>query len=129
MGDTFYLIVGLCGSLIGIILVFCILLRIIKCRYKVTGTVKKLIKESFIIRGSTVYKYRPMLVYEYNGRKLEVKASFRNKKNKYKEGDLISFRISKANPTDVVFKNIYFTLFLSILFLALGALLVVLYFI
>lgn len=129
MPDLYFLIFGMVVSLIGILSIFAKMRSIATCTEAITASVASIKTETTLIRGSTVYFYRPVYSYSYFGKKYKAEAPYKSMlKGKYNVGDTASIYINPAEPGDFRFPNTFAAFVFGIIALAVGLLFVVLYF-
>lgn len=129
MSDTYFLVIGIIISAIGLFILGIRLRMLVSCRERIDATVTGVSVESNVIRGSTVHSYHPKYSYTVDGKTYKGTAAFSSlRENKYNEGDVFRVYINPKNPELVRFSR-HFGLFIAGLCItAFGALLVVSYF-
>lgn len=129
MSDTFFLVVGIILSLIGLIILISIIAKHIGCSMSVDADIINVESNRNTIRGSTYYTYTPVIKYNVNSRECvnKIPTETRNQ-NKYVIGSKLKIRVNPSNPDDFAYKTSGSAIFFGLLFLALGAILVVCFF-
>ena len=84
MSDTFFFVVGIVLTGIGLLLLAAKVMTYIKCTVPINATVVKLEKEYTFLRGVEHTHYRPVVRYVVDGKSYTEEAYFRTyRKTKY----------------------------------------------
>ena len=129
MSDTFFFVVGIVLTGIGLLLLAAKGMTYIKCTVPIHATVIKLEKEYTFIRGAERSHYRPVVRYVVDGKSYTVEAYFRTiLKTKYPVGSEMRICYNPVNPKQMRFVGHLFPLPLGLVFLGVGIVLIWCYF-
>ena len=124
MSDTFFFVVGIIITAIGLLLLTAKVMTYIKCTVSINATVVKQEKEHTFFRGVEYIHYRPVVGYVVDGKKYTEKAHFRTyRKTKYPINSEIKIYYNPKNPKEIRFVGHPFPLPLGLVFLLIGAVL------
>lgn len=105
MSDVFFLVIGILFLIIGLLFLSGVLLALVRCKALTAGKILSLKKETLAIRGSSLYSYRPVYMYEVNGTKFRGEAEFQTpSREKYKPGDPIPVHYNPKKPEECYIK-------------------------
>lgn len=125
MSDTFFLVVGIILTGIGLLLLAAKVRTYVLCTVAVHAAVVKLELEYTHFRGVEHTRYRPVVGYTVDGKTYTEEAYFRTyQKTKYPVGSEIEIRYNPNNPKEIRFVGHPFPLPMGLALLFLGAALV-----
>lgn len=129
MSDTFFLVVGIIFSLIGILSFLGGILSKKKCTETIEGTISKLIDKTNYHRGITIHYITPVVQYFFKGQLYEAKMDIStNDTKKYHVGDPIRFLVNPDRPEEIRPERTAAPYVFGLITLAIGAVLVWCYF-
>lgn len=130
MSDTFFFVVGIVLTGIGLLLLAAKVMTYIKCTVPIHATVVKLEKEYTFLRGVEHTHYRPVVRYVVAGKSYTEEAYFRTyRKTKYPIDSEMKIYYNPRNPKEMRFVGHLFPLPLGLVFLGVGIVLIWCYFI
>ena len=126
MSDTYFFMVGMILTGIGLLLLTAKIMTYIKCTVPVNATVVNRNKEHTYFRGVRYTYYRPVVEYAVDGKKYTETAYFRTYwKTKYPIGSEMKICYNPKNPEDMRFAGHLFPLPMGLVFVFLGAVLII----
>ena len=129
MSDTFFFVVGIILAGIGLLLLAAKVMTYIKCTVPIYATVVKLEKEYTFFRGVEHTHYRPVVRYAVDGNNYTEKAYFRTyRKTEYPIDSKMEICYNPKNPEEIRFVGHPFPLPLGLVFLFIGAVLIICFF-
>ena len=129
MNDTFFFIVGMILSGIGLLLLSAKVLTYIRCTVPINATVVKLEKEYTFHRGVEYTHYRPVVRYVVDGKSYTEEACFRTyRKTKYPIESEMKICYNPTNPENMRFVGHPFPLPIGLVLLLIGSILIWCYF-
>ena len=129
MSDTFFFVVGIVLTGIGLLLLAAKVMTYIKCTVPINATVVKLEKEYTFLRGVEHTHYRPVVRYAVDGNNYTEKAYFRTyRKTEYPIDSKMEICYNPKNPEEIRFVGHPFPLPLGLVFLSIGAVLIICFF-
>ena len=129
MNDIFFFAVGLILLGIGLLLITAKVMAYIKCTVPIHATVIKLEKEYTHLRGVAHTHYRPVVGYVVDGKEYTENAHFRTPREmKYPIGSKMEICYNPKNPEEMRFVGHPFPLPLGLVFLFIGAVLIICFF-
>ena len=130
MSDTFFFVVGIILTGIGLLLLTAKGMTYIKCTVPIHATVVKLEKEYTFLRGVEHTHYRPVVRYVVDGKSYAQTAPFRTlRKTKYAIDSKMEICYNPRNPKEMRFVGHLFPLPMGLVFLGVGIVLIWCYFI
>ena len=129
-GNQKLIVLSIIMSLTGLLLLAAILNSRIKCRTRVEATVSDIIIDKLPTRGGTYVKqYTPVFSYSVNGKTYTGKADTTTMKaEKYFIGQTVSVYVDSDYPEAMRYGSNFGILLAGLVFLAIGVLILVLYF-
>ena len=125
MSDTFFFVVGIIITAIGLLLLTAKILTYIRCTVPINATVVKLEIEYTFFRGVEHTHYRPVVRYVVDGKSYTEEAYFRTyRKTKYPIDSEMKIYYNPKNPKEMRFFGHPFPLPLGVVFLFIGAVLI-----
>ena len=125
MSDTFFFVVGIMITAIGLLLLTAKLLTYIHCTVPQNATVVKLEKEYTYFRGVEHTHYRPAVRYVVDGKSYTVEAYFRTyRKTKYPIDSEMKIYYNPKNPEQMRFVGHLFPLPIGLVLIIVGAVLI-----
>ena len=125
MSDTFFFVVGIVLTGIGLLLLAAKVMTYIKCTVPINATVVKLEKEYTFLRGVEHTHYRPVVRYVVDGKSYTEEAYFRTyRKTKYPIDSEIEICYNPKSPEIMRFVGHLFPLPMGLVFLFIGAVLI-----
>lgn len=129
MNDTYFLIVGIVLSVIGVLVLASVLVSRIKCKTAVEAVVSRVSVKKSYLRGKTYKFSTPVFTYIYNNKKYTQKANISTlKTGKYSVGDTFTVYIDPKNPAAMRFGANSGVIVCGALLLTAGLILTVCYF-
>ena len=129
MSDTFFFVVGIVLTGIGLLLLAAKVMTYIKCTVPINATVVKLEKEYTFLRGVEHTHYRPVVRYVVDGKSYTEEAYFRTyRKTKYPIDSEMKIYYNPRNPKEMRFVGHPFPLPLGLIFLSIGGALIFCFF-
>ncbi len=129
MNDTYFLIVGIVLSVIGVLMLASFLMSKIKCKTAVEAVVSRVSVKKSYLRGKTYRHSTPVFTYIFNNKKYTQKANISTlKSGKYTVGDTFTVYIDPNNPSAMRFGANIGIVAGGALFLAAGLILTVCFF-
>ncbi len=130
MSDTFFFIVGMILTGIGLLLFTTKVRTYITCTVSINATVVKLKKEYTQYRGVEHTHYRPVVGYVVDGKNYTEEAYFRTRrKTKYPIDSEMRICYNPRNPKEMRFVGHPFPLPMGLVLLFIGVVLICCYFI
>ena len=130
MSDTFFFVVGIVLTGIGLLLLAAKVMTYIKCTVPIYATVVKLEKEYTFLRGVEHTHYRPVVRYAVDGKSYTEESYFRTyRKTKYPIDSEMKIYYNPRNPKEMRFVGHLSPLPLGLVFLGVGIVLIWCYFI
>ena len=125
MSDTFFFVVGIVLTGIGLLLLAAKVMTYIKCTVPIHATVVKLEKEYTFLRGVEHTHYRPVVMYVVDGKSYTEKAYFRtSRKTKYPIDSEMKINYNPKNPKEMRFVGRLSPLPMGLVFLFIGTVLI-----
>ena len=125
MSDTFFFVVGMIITAIGLLLIMAKVMTYIKCTVPINATVVKLEKECTFLRGVERTHYRPVVRYVAFGKSYTEEAYFRtSRKTKYPIDSEMKIYYNPKDPKEMRFVGHTFPLPLGLVFLFIGTVLI-----
>ena len=125
MSDTFFFVVGIIITAIGLLLITAKILTYIKCTVPKNATVVKLKKEYTYFRGVEHTHYRPAVRYVVDGKSYTEEAYFRTyRKTKYPIDSEMKIYYNPKNPKEMRFVGHLSPLPMGVVFLSIGTVLI-----
>lgn len=130
MSDTFFFVVGIVLTGIGLLLLAAKGMTYIKCTVPINATVVKLEKENTFFRGVEHTHYRSVVRYVVDGKSYTEEAYFRTRrKTKYPIDSEIKICYNPRHPEKMRFIGHLFPLPMGLVFLFIGVAVIWCYFI
>ena len=125
MSDTFFLVVGIILTGIGLLLLAAKVRTYVLCTVAVHAAVVKLELEYTHFRGVEHTNYRPVVRYVVDGKSYTEKAHFRTyRKTKYPIGSEIKICYNPRKPEEIRFVGHTFPMPTGLVFLIIGTVLI-----
>ena len=125
MSDTFFFVVGMIITAIGLLLIVAKVMTYIICTVPINATVVKLEKEYTFLRGVEHTHYRPVVMYVVDGKSYTEEAYFRtSRKTKYPIDSEMKIYYNPKDPKEMRFVGHTFPLPLGLVFLFIGTVLI-----
>ena len=125
MSDTFFFVIGIITTAIGLLLLTAKILTYIRCTVPINATVVKLEKECTFLRGVERTHYRPVVRYVVDGKSYTEEAYFRTyRKTKYQVGSEMEICCNPKNPKEMRFVGHLSPLPMGLVFLFIGTVLI-----
>ena len=125
MSDTFFFVVGMIITAIGLLLIMAKVMTYIKCTVPINATVVKLEKECTFLRGVERTHYRPVVRYVAFGKSYTEEAYFRtSRKTKYPIDSEMKINYNPKNPKEMRFVGRLSPLPMGLVFLFIGTVLI-----
>ena len=125
MSDTFFFVVGIILTAIGLLLLMAKVMTYIKCTVPINAIVVKLKKEYIFLRGVKHTHYRPVVRYVVDGKSYTEEAYFRTyRKTKYQVGSEMEICYNPKNPKEMRFVGRLSPLPMGLVFLFIGTVLI-----
>ena len=129
MNDTFFLIVGIILSAIGVLFIVSGVLSKIKCTEPAEGFVVRLNDKTHYHRGITTHTITPVIKYTYNGNTYESEANTSTSNTKkYYVGGRVQILVNPNNPEQFKLGKAIAPYVLGVIMLIPGVLLIWCYF-
>ena len=129
MSDMFFLVVGIMIAAIGLLLIMAKVFTYIQCTVPINATVVRLEKDYTYFRGITYTYYHPVVEYIVDGKSYTQTAPFRTlRKRKYAIDSKMEICYNPKNPEEMRFVGHPFPLPLGLIFLSIGAVLIICFF-
>ena len=129
MSDLFFLVVGIIIAAIGLLLIMAKVLTYIKCTVSMNAPVVKLETDETYFRGVKHTYYHPVVEYIVDGKSYTQTAPFRTlRKTKYAIDSKMEICYNPKNPEEMRFVGHPFPLPLGLVFLFIGAVLIICFF-
>ena len=125
MSDTFFFVVGIVLTGIGLLLIMAKVLTYIKCTVSMNAPVIKLETDETYFRGVKHTYYHPVVEYIVDGKSYTQTAPFRTlRKTKYAMDSKMEICYNPRNPKEMRFVGHLFPLPLGLVFLGVGIVLI-----
>ena len=129
MSDTFFLIVGIILSAIGVLCIASGIISKVRCTEPAVGTVVRLKDKSYYHRGITTHDITPIIKYDYNGKTYESKAdTSTSDKKKFIVGKNVNVFVNPERPEEFKLGKVIFPYVFGAIMLIAGAVLILCYF-
>ena len=129
MSDLFFLVVGIIIAAIGLLLIMAKVLTYIQCTVSMNAPVVKLETDETYFRGVKHTYYHPVVRYVVDDKSYTVEAYFRTyRKTKYPIDSEMKIYYNPKNPKEMRFFGHPFPLPLGLVFLFIGAVLIICFF-
>ena len=129
MSNVFFLVVGIIIAAVGLLLIMAKVFTYIQCTVPINATVVRLEKDYTTFRGITYTYYHPVVEYIVDGKSYTQAAPFRTlRKTKYAIDSKMEICYNPKNPEEMRFVGHPFPLPLGLIFLSIGAVLIICFF-
>lgn len=129
MGDTFYLIIGIILSIIGVGGIGAAISNNKSCSEYVTATVSSVKVQRHNIKFKLLVTYIPTFTYTFGGKKYSTASHYSSiRSKKYEKGKEYTLRINPKNPNEINEGSNWSLVLFGLIFAAAGITMIVSYF-